>query len=53
MLDEGLLLFFPKPGSFTGEDVIELHLHGSAAVVKGVLDALNKMENEISVRPGE
>ena len=40
VLDEGLALWFPGPGSFTGEDVAELHLHGSAAVERALHDAL-------------
>ncbi|KAL7751497.1 mitochondrial splicing system protein [Sorochytrium milnesiophthora] len=40
VLDKGLLLFFPGPRSFTGEDVVELQVHGGRAVVTGVLDAL-------------
>ncbi|MCW5696951.1 MAG: tRNA uridine-5-carboxymethylaminomethyl(34) synthesis GTPase MnmE [Bauldia sp.] len=39
-IDEGLVLFFPGPGSFTGEDVAEFHLHGGRAVVAALLDAL-------------
>ena len=39
-LDQALVLYFPAPNSFTGEDVIELHCHGSRAVTKGVLQAL-------------
>src|SRR5690606_373124 len=39
-LDQGLTLWFPAPRSFTGEDVIELHTHGSAAVTKAMLAAL-------------
>ncbi|KAI9920773.1 hypothetical protein PsorP6_000023 [Peronosclerospora sorghi] len=40
-LDDALVLRFPCPNSFTGEDVVELHTHGSVAVVSGVLDALS------------
>ncbi|MBU1175991.1 MAG: tRNA uridine-5-carboxymethylaminomethyl(34) synthesis GTPase MnmE [Alphaproteobacteria bacterium] len=40
VLDTGLVVFFPGPGSFTGEDCAELHLHGSRAVVAAVLAAL-------------
>ncbi|HEX9646331.1 MAG TPA: tRNA uridine-5-carboxymethylaminomethyl(34) synthesis GTPase MnmE, partial [Alphaproteobacteria bacterium] len=36
-LDSALVLWFPGPASFTGEDVAELHLHGGRAVVAGVL----------------
>ena len=40
ILDTGLLAWMPGPHSFTGEDCLELHLHGSPAVVRGVLRAL-------------
>ena len=39
LLDRGLVAWFPGPGSFTGEDILELHLHGGPAVVSSVLDA--------------
>ncbi|HBS34577.1 MAG TPA: tRNA uridine-5-carboxymethylaminomethyl(34) synthesis GTPase MnmE [Parvularcula sp.] len=39
-IDEGLVILFPGPASFTGEDVAELHLHGSAAVEQALYDAL-------------
>jgi len=39
-IDEGLLLLFPAPRSFTGEDVAEFHLHGSVAVEDALYDAL-------------
>lgn len=38
-LDDGLLLFFPAPHSFTGEDVVELHCHGSPVVLDLLLQA--------------
>jgi tRNA modification GTPase len=53
VVDRGLILFFPGPGSFTGEDVAEFHLHGGPAVVVALLDALSR---EVSCRiaePGE
>jgi tRNA modification GTPase len=37
VLDQALVLTFPQPNSFTGEDVVELHLHGSVAVIDAVL----------------
>ena len=40
VLDEALLLWFPGPGSYTGEDSAELHLHGGPAVIAGVAAAL-------------
>lgn len=39
-LDEALVLWFPGPRSYTGEDAAELHLHGGRAVVAGVAEAL-------------
>ena len=38
-IDEAMVLRFAKPHSFTGEDVVELHVHGSIAVVQAVLRA--------------
>ncbi|KAL7503220.1 hypothetical protein ACHAXN_001989 [Cyclotella atomus] len=40
-LDSALVLTFPNPNSFTGEDIVEIHCHGSRAVVMGILDALS------------
>jgi tRNA modification GTPase len=40
LLDKGLVVWFAGPASFTGEDIVELHLHGGPAVVKGVIDAV-------------
>lgn len=40
VLDQALALWFPAPGSYTGEDCAEFHLHGGPAVVTGVLEAL-------------
>ena len=39
-LDQALVLWFPAPASYTGEDCVELHLHGGAAVIDGVTRAL-------------
>ena len=44
LLDKALLLWFPAPKSFTGEDMAELHLHGGRIVMEGVLKALGSME---------
>lgn len=51
-LDEALVLFFAAPGSFTGEDVVELHLHGGRAVVEAVLTALGQIEGLRPAEPG-
>jgi len=52
-LDEGLVLFFPAPRSFTGEDVAELHLHGSRAVIDGILAVLGRLPGLRLAEPGE
>ena len=44
-LDSALILTFPGPNSFTGEDIVELHCHGSRAVVNGVLSALTHLNS--------
>lgn len=38
-IDHGLVLFFPGPGSFTGEDVVELHAHGGPVIVAAIVAA--------------
>lgn len=53
VLDDGLLVIFPGPGSFTGEDVAEFHLHGSLAVIRAVLDVLGGMAGLRLAEPGE
>lgn len=40
LLDKGIILWFPSPASFTGEDVFEMHIHGSRAVIADTMDAL-------------
>ena len=52
-LDQALCLFFPGPQSFTGEDILELHLHGSSAVVAAVLACLGSFEGLRPAEPGE
>ncbi|GEO80042.1 tRNA uridine-5-carboxymethylaminomethyl(34) synthesis GTPase MnmE [Pararhodospirillum oryzae] len=52
-LDDALVLWFPGPGSFTGEDVAELHVHGGRAVVMGVLEALGRCSGLRLAEPGE
>ncbi|MEL7165669.1 MAG: tRNA uridine-5-carboxymethylaminomethyl(34) synthesis GTPase MnmE, partial [Pseudomonadota bacterium] len=52
VLDEALVLVFSAPKSFTGEDVVELHLHGSVAIVSAVLRRLGQTEARMA-EPGE
>ena len=49
VLDHALVLWLPGPGSYTGEDSAELHLHGGRAVVQGVAGALA----DLGLRPAE
>jgi tRNA modification GTPase len=53
VLDRGLAVYFPQPGSFTGEDVVELHLHGGKAVLDGIFAALGAMPGLRPADPGE
>lgn len=49
VLDQAIVLWFPGPGSYTGEDCCELHLHGGIAVLGGVMEVLAAL----GVRPAE
>jgi tRNA modification GTPase len=53
LLDEGLALWFPGPGTATGEDLAELHLHGGRAVVAAVLTCLGRQEGLRPATAGE
>ncbi|EIE84873.1 tRNA modification GTPase TrmE [Rhizopus delemar RA 99-880] len=52
-LDRGLVLWFPGPHSFTGEDSVELQIHGGNAVIRGVLDALKEIDDFRMADQGE
>ncbi len=52
-IDDALVLWFPAPKSETGEDVVELHVHGGRAVIAGVLDALAGLPGFRPADPGE
>jgi len=52
ILDEALVLWMPGPGSYTGEDSAELHLHGGPAVIAGVLETLAGLGLRLA-EPGE
>lgn len=53
LLDKALVLIFPGPATATGEDLVELHLHGGRAVVAAVQVALGRMEGLRGAEPGE
>jgi tRNA modification GTPase len=52
-IDEGLMLLFSAPRSFTGEDVAELQVHGGRAVVAALLQALGSLPGLRLAEPGE
>ena len=53
LIDRGLVLWFPAPRSYTGEDVVELHVHAGPAVVDGIAEALLHMVSTRPAEPGE
>ena len=53
LIDEGLILWFPGPHSYTGEDMAEFHTHGSKAVVEALHQSISKIENCRLAEPGE
>lgn len=52
-LDQAVLLGFQAPASFTGEDVVEFHLHGSIAVTRSMMSVLSVMDGVRIAEPGE
>ena len=53
LIDEGLIIWFPGPESYTGEDMAEIHVHGGKAVVLAVQKEISKVENCRLAEPGE
>lgn len=53
VLDRIIAIFFKAPNTFTGEDIVEFHLHGSIAVIKDVLKTLSEMPYIRYAEPGE
>ena len=53
LIDEGIILWFPGPQSYTGEDMAEIHVHGGKAVVLSVQNEISKVENCRLAEPGE
>lgn len=53
VIDRGLVLFFPGPTSFTGEDVVEFHIHGSRAVLAALLRRLTALPGLRLAEAGE
>ena len=53
LIDEGVLLWFPAPNSYTGEDLAEFHVHGSRAVINALHKTLSQIKNCRLAEPGE
>jgi tRNA modification GTPase len=53
IIDEGILLWFPKPNSFTGDNLVEFHVHGSNAIVSLFLKVLSEQDDCRLAEPGE
>ena len=51
--DEGVIIWFPAPNSYTGENLAEFHVHGSRAVINAMHSAISKIKNCRLAEPGE
>ncbi len=53
LIDEGVIIWFPAPNSYTGEDLVEFHVHGSRAVINAMHSAISKVKDCRLAEPGE
>ena len=53
LIDEGIIIWFPGPKSYTGEDMAEFHVHGSRSVVEAIHESISKIKNCRLAEPGE
>ena len=53
LIDEGIILWFPGPQSYTGEDMVEFHVHGSKAVVAAIQSSISQVKDCRLAEPGE
>jgi len=53
LIDEGIIIWFPGPKSYTGEDMAELHVHGSIAVVEAIQNSISQIDGCRIAEPGE
>ena len=51
--DEGIIIWFPGPESYTGEDMAEFHVHGGKAVILAIQNQISRIENCRLAEPGE
>ncbi len=53
LIDEGIIIWFPGPKSYTGEDMAEIHIHGGKAVILAVQNEISKIKGCRLAEPGE
>ena len=53
LIDEGVIIWFPAPNSYTGEDLAEFHVHGSRAVIIAMHSVISKINSCRLAEPGE
>ena len=53
LIDEGIIIWFPGPESYTGEDMAEIHVHGGKAVILAVQNEISKIQDCRLAEPGE
>jgi tRNA modification GTPase len=55
ILDKAIVVWIPGPSSYTGEDLVEFHVHGSRAVLQGIFSAFEHLNQDSSskIRPAE
>lgn len=53
IIDKSIIIIFPSPHSFTGENIVEFHIHGSRAVINMLMSILNEFNNFRLANPGE
>ena len=53
LIDEGVIIWFPAPNSYTGEDLAEFHVHGSRAVINSIHSSIAEVKNCRLAEPGE
>ena len=53
LIDEGIIIWFPGPESYTGEDMAEIHVHGGKAVIEAIHNSISKVKNCRLAEAGE
>ncbi len=53
LIDEGIIIWFPGPESYTGEDMAEIHVHGGRSVIDAIHHSISKINNCRLAEPGE